>query len=657
VYLGWQHVANSPDPGPPPRPPGLTELSGVSADWVTAQRREHSRLVRPARLTCASGAAAVLACAAAWLAGLLPVDGTLLVAGAALCAGLSGARSLRRGATALAAELRAEELRVAAFAAAQRRQLAERQQKHVREVRTWKMRNNAFRRQPQWYPVTVPTAVHRVDVAGGTLAGWSALLTMVAAPRLATGGDVTVLDLTEGGVATDLLAVARRSGIGPQVWVLPADLPQLELGALLPPDVRADVLAQTVTAADGPAGPAATSAADPVRDAALLGGVLHALGSGATMPQLIAGLRVLGQIGGPAEHLGSSELTHDQLTRLANLAGRGAGQLATERAWNIEARLRVLAPLATALGSNPPSQLKVAWLDRRAASVSNGALAAYLVIALTAMLRQAPPVRRWQQMICLLGAERLPGIILDRLSDAAEISGAGLMLAYRSIPAHVRERLGRGDAAVGFMRLGNAADARVAAEQIGTEHRFLVSQLTDTVSTSLTDTTGVSYTSTVGTADSATGSSSVTKTAGRSQAHSRPGRGASLAPFADLTGSASRDLSSSAAVCDSQSITAGISSSTAWGWSTSRAVGSSDSAAMTTQRSRESLVEPHELQQLPQSAVLLCYSAPGGRHVLLADANPAIMALPTATLATRPWGSAPPGGSDKPVRAGPSARM
>ena len=73
--------------------------------------------------------------------------------------------------------------------------------------------------------------MHRVDVAGGTLAGWSALLTMIAAPRLAAGGDVTVLDLTEGGVATDLLAVAAARASDPQVWVLPADLPQLDLGA------------------------------------------------------------------------------------------------------------------------------------------------------------------------------------------------------------------------------------------------------------------------------------------------------------------------------------------------------------------------------------------------------------------------------------------
>ncbi len=74
------------------------------------------------------------------------------------------------------------------------------------------------------------------------------------------------------------------------------------------------------------------------------------------------------------------------------------------------------------------------------------------------------------------------------------------------------------------MRLGNAEDARVAAEQIGTEHRFLVSQLTDTVGMSLTDTIGVSYTSTVGTADSVTGSDSVTSTTGRSSRPQPAGR-------------------------------------------------------------------------------------------------------------------------------------
>ena len=73
-----------------------------------------------------------------------------------------------------------------------------------------------------------------------------------------------------------------------------------------------------------------------------------------------------------------------------------------------------------------------------------------------------------------------------------------------ALSPQVRQRLGRGDAAVGLMRLGNAEDAKAASEQIGTEHRFVLSQLTETIGLSVTDTTGSAYTSTTGRADSTT---------------------------------------------------------------------------------------------------------------------------------------------------------
>jgi hypothetical protein len=94
-----------------------------------------------------------------------------------------------------------------------------------------------------------------------------------------------------------------------------------------------------------------------------------------------------------------------------------------------------------------------------------------------------------------------------------------------------------------------------------------------------------------------------------------------------------RDANTSAAVSDSRSVTEGINASTSWGWNTSRALGLTDSGARTVQRSRELVIEQHELQHLPQTAVVLCQDGPGGRAVILADANPAIMTLPTATLA------------------------
>jgi hypothetical protein len=204
------------------------------------------------------------------------------------------------------------------------------------------------------------------------------------------------------------------------------------------------------------------------------------------------------------------------------------------------------------------------------------------------------------------------------------------VLAYRSIPPPVAQRLGRGNAALAVMRLGNAEDARAASEQIGAQHRFVLSQFTDTVGAAVTDTTGDSYTSTVGTAQSVSVSESRSQTTGRSRGRGHTRAGA--APFAARTGSGSAEASESRGTSDSGSLTDGINTSTSWGITTSRAIGLNSSLGRTVQRSREFLVEPDELQRLPPSAVIVSYASGTRRHVVLADANPAIYTLPTATV-------------------------
>ena len=230
----------------------------------------------------------------------------------------------------------------------------------------------------------------------------------------------------------------------------------------------------------------------------------------------------------------------------------------------------------------------------------------------------------------MLGAERLRDDVLDRLADACETTRSGLVLAYRSVPAPVRQRIGRGNAAVAFMRLGNAEEAKAASEQIGSEHRFVISQLTETVGTSVTDTAGASYTSTVGDSASAASSTSDSASTSDGSGYSRAG-GAGVTPFG---GGRSRSAQSgtSHGTSESVSLTEGITASTAWGLSTSRATGDSESLARSLQRSRELLVEPSELQRLPTTAMIVSYAAPDGRRVLLADANPAIGGLGVATL-------------------------
>jgi hypothetical protein len=240
----------------------------------------------------------------------------------------------------------------------------------------------------------------------------------------------------------------------------------------------------------------------------------------------------------------------------------------------------------------------------------------------------------WRHTLIVLGAERLRDDVLDRLTDACESARTGLVLAYRSVPPPVRQRIGRGNAAVAFMRLGNAEEAKAASEQIGSEHRFVVSQLTDTVGTSVTDTLGGSYTSTAGDSVSAASSTSDSESTSDGTGYSRT-PGAGVMP---LGGGRSRSgqTGTSRGTSESVSLTAGISTSTAWGESTSRATGDSESLARSLQRSRELVVEPSELQRLPVTGMIVSYAAPDGRRVLFADANPAIGALRVSTLTSLP---------------------
>jgi hypothetical protein len=623
VCLGWQHDLLHPDPGLPPRRPVPPDPERLNPGWVAAQRREEKLISRPGKgAACGSAllAGAVLLLGwAGWLNPALTVLGVAAFSGLALAAAVP----VWRGRQALRAAIAAEARRVTAARAAQESDLFAAQEEHARRFRAWQGRQRAFSGQPLWYPVVLPGQTDRVDLVGGTMAGWSALLTSVALPRLAAGDAITVIDLSEGAAARDLVALAGRLRIGPLVWVLPGDLPRFDLGVGLPAAALADILAACAST-----GRAAAGGHDPAPDHALLARLLEVLGDGARICQVTAGLRALAQVGDPRDDVRRGLLSAGQLERITGLFGRGAAdRVVIERAWALEARLRVLDRLGSVPVPVPRSRLRVVAADPGGGAFGAGVLAAYVTVALTHLLRQARPGRPWRHTVCLAGAQVLPGELIDQLTAACEATGTGLVAGYRSIPPHVAQRLGRGNAALAVMRLGNAEDAKAASEQIGAQHRFVLSQFTDTVGASVTDTAGDSYTSTVGTAWSASVARSRSQTTGRSRGRGHSSTGA--APLGPRTGSASAEDSESYGISDTGSLTDGISTSTSWGVTTSRAIGLNESLGRTLARSREFLVQPEELQRLPPSAVIVSYASGARRHVVLADANPAIATLPT----------------------------
>jgi hypothetical protein len=667
LYLGWQYATPHADPGPMPRPPappapagpweepgpaGPSGQASVAGDgWLAAQRRAERLISRPQRIAVLAAALAALTfavCAAAgWVTVLIAVPA---VAACLMIAGRSGL-ALRRGQRVLRGRIDAERQRTELLRADRERRLAAAWADHERRAGQWREQRSAFLRQKRWYAVPVPDGIDRVDVAGGTLAGWSAMLTMAAAYRLATDGEVTVIDLSGGAVAADLASLCADAASGtaagsaaggsppgdgpPAVWVLPQDLPRLDIAASLPGHELAGVLALAASVAEE-----RRSARDLAIDTAILDRVIGALDPGAGaigVRRVTAALRALAEVGDPRADLSSGLLTDREAGELGALFGRAAtDRVVLERALAMEAQLRVLDLAGTDPVLLPRPRLRVIALDRRASPQAATAISGFVVTALTRLIGQEPappgtvPVS-WRHAVFLLGAERLRDDVLDRLTDACEAGRRGLVLGYRSLPPHVRQRIGRGNAVTAFMRLGNADEAKAASEQIGMSHRFVLSQLTETVGTSVTDSLGGSYTSTVG--DSASAAASASDSDSRSTG---TGRSHSAAPgVLPLAGGASRSAQAgtSRSTSASASLTAGISTSTAWGLSTSRATGDSESLARSLQRSREFVVEPSELQRLPATAMIISHGDAAARRVLLADANPAIGSLSAATLA------------------------
>ncbi|HEX6470254.1 MAG TPA: hypothetical protein VF069_14245 [Streptosporangiaceae bacterium] len=593
VYVGWRYAQVHPEPGPPPRRPNPPEAVRISQEWLAEQRREENLLNRPLKITAGGAGLGVLVFLASWGSGLLP--GMFAVVGLIACLfvlGITG-YGIWQGERALRSRVDEERARLEREREARQRRLNSEHAAHEKAYREWQRRREAYEGQQEWYPVPLPSGVDRVDVAGGTLAGWSAMVTMMGASRLAAGAQVTVLDLAEGAVARDLVQLAADRGAEPLVWVLPADLPRLDLTSDLGPEALADVLSLVVSVSEEQ-----SSTRDLSFDNALLERVLSVFAGRATIRQITAALRALAQVGDPRDDLRMGLISDEQLDRLTTMFGRGAADhVVIERAWALESQLRKLETLGTDGGWVPPSRLRVVSMDRRAGVLTNRVLGTYVTAALTHRLRASERAARpWDETLFVCGAEKLRGDVLDRLIDACEATGTGLVLMYRSIPKHVKERLGRGHAAVGFMRLGNAQDARTAAQHIGTRQRLAVAGFTDGVGDAAGASVGEPYTSTVNLARSR---------------HSAQALDEGWEP----------------GMPDGAALVAGIASSTGWGRAT-RTAPPGESGAR--QGVREFVVERHELQQLPPTAMILTYAMATGRRILLVDANPAIMTLPTA---------------------------
>lgn len=618
TYLGWRHKILLPPPGPAPRRPAPSDARTVSEEWIADQRDSEAQTNRPLYFALLGLALPAILFPALWLTRVLP--GSLALGGVFACAAIAApvAFALVQSRQVIVERLERARERLDAERAERERVLRERQREHATRYTEWQAASRAYEAQPRWYGMTVPVGTSAVVVVGGADTGWSALLTTIGVSRLREGGDLTVVDLTGHGVARELVRLTRRCAVEPRRWVLPADLPRMTLGTDLDAGQRARVLS-AVAAATG-------RAEDVDADETLLLRLLEVLGRNVDIARLIGGLRALLT---PADDDAEDDpalalLTVDERTRVRE---RCAGDPAVrERAWALEERLSPFEAVGTRADDAAYAQVKIISTDRASGAAAARVYGTYAVAALSELLEtrepgpavpggRAPRVRPDRtRTVVVCGAEILPEEEVEQVLDAAEDGGVEVVLMFREAgPAAVRhlsdpsclpvvmrqpDRNGRVARAVAEMADGFGSD------QEDLEIHRLTEVIGETVGASITEPDGGDEN---GPAEE------------------------SLFPSPHTESGAL--IRNAAAAISPLDLVRHVRSATAWGRATEQAAETDTDVASTEEEestARISGLDAESLRNLPPTAALVLTSA----GPVLADTNPGILTLSTATLAT-----------------------
>ncbi|MES9540466.1 hypothetical protein [Actinomadura sp. NPDC000600] len=480
---------------------------------------------------------------------------------------------------------------------------------------------------PEWG--AAPRPGRRLDVFGGTLWAWEALLTTYGTSTLAVQ-PLLVLDLSREVVSRELVELAQAAWVGVDAQLLPSRQASSGLLADMPPRDLVDAIVESMHG-----GTPDAARADRSMDDRILTKVCGALGGNVTLGRIAAALRAL--MGEPDD---GDALTREERRHIANeLFTVEYRRQAHANLSRIESYVHPLEDLGTEPAEKEGAgYLTCVALDSQARNVRSELLTDLVVQWVTHRITASQDST---PALVVAGADELARRHLERLSDACERRGVPLTLLFRRLRETSAEMIGGG--AVAFMRLGNHEDAARAADFIGRDHRFVLSQITKNVGGNESHTT----TDTEGAGDSETHSTSRTTGTSRSWGTSRSSGttysgGEMFGLFPDRSTSYQRGSNRGGST--SRSDTEGTSTSTSRNWSAaySYAEGTNWSDADTTQRVYEYVVEPVTLQHLPDHALLLVESAPGGgRTITPVECDPAIITLDRVTTGPLPDPPAP----------------
>ena len=599
--LGWifrdrrQFATAFPEPPPPPPhlPPHL-----IAARQAAQQRFRRSLTIAVVVSVAAVVLFALIAAAGAAFPGSISGGTGIAVVAAVVLACLAYAGSMAAG---RAAATRAVEQAGRDLAGGYQRQAAAWAEGKAAYERADRARVDGL---AEWGAARAPAGTHRIDVFGGSLHGWEAFLTVYGTSVLAER-PALVADFSRELVCRELALTARAAGAPVDVQVLPAQFAESSVLAGLPGQQLAAALVEAMHPGDVHAGGAQRSI-----DGRILSELCGALTGQVSLARLAAALRVL--MGGQDR---SGLLSPHERTHIAEdlFTAEYLRQVHPDLV-RIESYLHPVASLGspdepgTGLGGRAPGSprdpayLTCVALQPDTRNVRDELLAGLVVQWITYHVSNATTQI---PAVIIVGADDLARRHVERLSDACERRGVLLTMLFRHLREASADLVGGG--AAGFMRLGNHQEAARAADFIGRQHRFVLSEVTASLGGDETHTTEVSE---------SRGESDTIKVS------AAPGwlkvlGGGGLAGLAGLAGATGP---------------AGTTSRT-WSTAYSRATGTNWSNAESAKRVYEYAVEPTTLQHLPDYAMLLVSSRPGGGHLLApVECNPEIVTLPRVSM-------------------------
>ena len=404
----------------------------------------------------------------------------------------------------------------------------------------------------------------RLDVVGGSGWGWAAFLTVFGASLLAGDERVTLVDLSGSEVGRELCGAAAQAGVP----VRKRSPRELDLLAGLTPRRLVDVLVEAMYGGDPQPDREDRSIADRV-----LTEVCHALGERVTIGRLYGAVRVL--MGEPG---GTPELTTQERARIADelFSDRYLEQI-HDRLRRIESALYPLRLLSSRIEEvDESARLDCLTVTADATNVRDELLTDLVVQWLAHRVADGPV----SGTLIVAGADRLAVRNIARLAELCEFRRTRLVLLFRDLREESLQLVGKGP--VAFMRLSSPRDATRAADLVGRQHKFVLSQVSRTVG------------------------------GGTSRDRSRT-RGGSVGGSGDQ-GTWSEDWS----------VTESFGKNTTW------------SEGNSQQRVYEYAVEPRTLQDLPEYAMLLVQSTRGGPVIVPVECNPGIIELDRVSMEPLP---------------------